>query len=220
MGRFKNNRKYQSIKPKKIIFIFCEGEKTEPLYFEGFKKDLEAKIRRKDVSVLIDGTGCNTLSLVKRANEKLSESPEGYDSKVDEKWLVFDEDTCKGGKFDNAIDKAESDGWKVAYSNECFELWYLLHFSYYNTDTGRDTYYEKLIPKLKDLDPTLQISNWRKDGKKLDEIYNLLKDKQPVAIKNAKKLMASYSGKQKNSPSNQRPSTTVYLLVEALNKLS
>ncbi len=215
MGRLGKKRLHNIRKANKIIFIYCEGGKTEPLYFEGFNKDLENKIRRKQILIVVEGTGRNTQSLVDYAIRKL---PNHYDPEVDEKWLVFDEDTVRGGAFDNAIKKARQNKWKVAYSNECFELWYLLHFSYYDAGSGRNIYYEKVVVELNNIDPTLKIRNWRKDGKSVDRIYDILKAKQSVAIRNAKKLIASYNGK--NIPlSRQKPSTKVHLLVEALNKL-
>ncbi|TWJ56183.1 hypothetical protein CHCC5023_1520 [Bacillus paralicheniformis] len=46
-------------------------------------------------------------------------------------------------------------------------------------------------------------------------MYNLLKSKQSTAIKNAKRLLESYTSQ---NPENNKPSTTVHLLVEELNK--
>ena len=214
MGRFGENREQEVKSEYKKIFIFCEGEKTEPLYFKGFKEELEREIiRRKDAVIVIDGTGFNTLSLVKYATKNL---PKEFDPNMDEKWVVFDEDSVPKGNFDNAIKKAISEGFKVAYSNECFELWYLLHFSYYDVDNGRDADFKNLMVKLKKLDPKIKITNWRKQGKKFDGIYSILKSEQSIAIKRAKILFASYNGEPL---SQQKPSTTVYLLVESLNKL-
>lgn len=212
MGKFDRNRTRNKRLANKIIHIFCEGQSTEPLYFDGFKKSLEEKIRRKNVAIVIKGTGRSTLSLVDYANQEL---PHTYDPKLDEKWVVFDEDTTGRGKFDNSITKAKANNWKVAYSNECFELWYLLHFSYYNADNGRDRYFASLVTKLAPLVP-IKLTNWRKQGKSISGIYDILSSRQSTAINNAKKLLASHA---KKAPSKQRPSSTVHLLVESLNKL-
>ncbi len=216
MGRFGRGRSYDTKTENKTIFIFCEGEQTEPLYFEGFKKDVKKEIRKKSLrraEIIIKGAGRTPLSLVKFANETI----EDYNPDVDEKWLVFDEDTRKGGEFDNTIKKAKADKWKVACSNECFELWYLLHFSYYNTGNRRKAYFKKL-DELAKSNPKLNFRNWEKYGKSFDGMYSALKEKQKTAIKNSKKLIASYRGSNL-PPSNQKPSTKVHLLVESLNKL-
>lgn len=39
--------------PKQTFLIICEGEKTEPNYFDAFKV--------KSAKIIIEGTGCNTL---------------------------------------------------------------------------------------------------------------------------------------------------------------
>jgi len=41
----------------------------------------------------------------------------------------------------------------VAYSNDSFELWYLLHFYYRDTSIMRDKIIDEVIKKLKDLEP-------------------------------------------------------------------
>lgn len=214
MGKFGRNRTRNKRLANKIIYILCEGQKTEPLYFDGFKKSLEQKIRRKNVAIVIKGAGRNTLSLVEYA---IKNPPPGYEQKLDEKWVVFDEDTKERGDFDNAIKKAEANNWQVAYSNECFELWYLLHFSYYNVDNGRDEYFRKLIAELRLCSPPINLTNWRTQGKSISGIYDILSSRQSTAINNAKKLLASHA---KKAPSKQRPSSTVHLLVESLNKLN
>ncbi|MBF0565189.1 MAG: RloB domain-containing protein [Nitrospirae bacterium] len=93
---------------------------------------------------------------------------------------------------------------RIAYSNEAFELWYLLHFAYYNTVMSRNLYKEKLSEKL---DDTYDKSN--------TIMYDILKQKQSVAIRNAAKLLSTYSPP---NPVKDNPSTTVHLLVKLMNK--
>ena len=89
-----------------------------------------------------------------------------------------------------------------AYSIECFELWYLLHFNYYDTGMHRNDYFEKLSQLLK-----------QPYTKNNDNMYNLLKHKTNIAIKNARKLYL----KQYTQPlSEQNPVTLVFELVEKL----
>ena len=118
------NRKDKS---RRWFLIVCEGEKTEPNYFRSFPVDT------KVIKLDIKGEGKNTKSLVEKAIQLKK------DSESDEKdrfWCVFDRD--KNDKnphdaqnFNAAITLTKTNGIKVAYSNDAFEVWYLLHFHYY-----------------------------------------------------------------------------------------
>ncbi|MCY7862910.1 MULTISPECIES: RloB family protein [Bacillus] len=172
------------------FLIVCEGKKTEPRYFESF--------RVRSARVKIVGTGSNTISLVEETIELMK------CNSYDQVWCVFDRDSFKAGNFYTAIQRALKNGIKVAYSNEAFELWYLLHFHYLDTAINRQQYVKKLNDFL-----------GRKYKKNDPNMYNLLKSKQSTAIKNAKRLLESYTSQ---NPENNKPSTTVHLLVEELNK--
>jgi hypothetical protein len=74
-------------------------------------------------------------------------------------WVVFDRDSFAPQSFNNAINKCIQDRPNIdaAWSNEAFELWYLLHLIYF--DNARKDYashkprtkvYE-LIKEFKDL---------------------------------------------------------------------
>ncbi|MDY7008767.1 MAG: RloB family protein [Cyanobacteriota bacterium] len=99
---------------------------------------------------------------------------------------------------------AENNNIKVAYSNEAFEIWYLLHFEYRDTAMSRKDDKKALTEKLN-----------KKYEKNSNTMYEILESKQPQAIKNAEKLFKQYNP---NNPANNNPSTTVHLLVKQLNK--
>ena len=208
------NRKYDARKPYKFIYIFTEGERTEPNYFRSKKKEIAAEIRRKNIKIEIKGRGYNTLSLVDFALEFIErEKIKIDDSKnTDECWVVFDKDNFKQ-HFDNAINKAKTNNLKVAYSNECFEVWYLLHFSFFQSAISRNFYKQKLTDNLRESTNNKKIE-YRKNS---ENIYSIIKNKEKDAIRNAKKLLDSY--KNEKSFLKKNPSTTVYLLVENLNRL-
>jgi hypothetical protein len=225
MGRFFRER-IETRDEFKKIYIFCEGESTEPLYFKGFKQEIEEEIRRKEVAIIIEGTGTDPLSLVDYATKKVQ--GDGIDkNEGDEVWVVFDEDTRKNGDFDNAIHKAEAFNQKegvecsfdVAYSNECFELWFLLHFRYSEAPDGRDNYYSELKNHLNSLIPSLNLTNYKKQGKSIPDLYSALKPLQNTAIKNATHLEKYWKGMRETVCSKQKPITKVHCLVESLNKL-
>lgn len=127
-------RKSNTRKPKQRFLIVCEGEKTEPNYFRYFRVPKEV--------IDVKGVGENPSKLVNSAKE-YAES-EDYD----QVWCVFDRDDWPKQDFNNAIRNAEDQGFKVAYSNEAFELWYVLHFEFLNTGIPRKDYMKKLDKHL------------------------------------------------------------------------
>ena len=92
----------------------------------------------------------------------------------------------------------------VAWSNPCFELWILLHFEFRNTSIDRDDF-SRLLSGKKRLN--------REYDKNIDNLYDLLKDEQIVAIRNAKRLAAENHSVQ---PANSNPGTMVYSLLESV----
>lgn len=113
------------------ILIVCEGTKTEPNYFEAFKR-LNHGTTVYDIEV--KGLGANTTSVVDKAIDLKSKG------NYDRVWAVFDKDSFSDDKFNGAIIKAEKNGICCAWSNEAFELWYLYHFVNRTTGMGRTDY--------------------------------------------------------------------------------
>ena len=95
----------------------------------------------------------------------------------------------------------------MAYSNEAFELWYLLHFDYHNTAISRSTYKKRLTARL-----------GFKYKKKDPNIYEKIEDRQAIAIRNATKLFDEYKGRHR--PAYDNPVTTVHHLVKELLEAS
>ncbi len=190
------NRK---VKSRKWFLIVCEGEKTEPNYFRSFPVDTTV------IKLDIKGEGRNTRSLVEKAIELKNDSE--YDE-TDRFWCVFDRDINGKNSHDAqnlnaAMTLAKNNGIKVAYSNDAFELWYLLHFHFYNTRISRKDY-QNMLTKLLE----------HEYHKNSETIYEELKSKQQDAIKHAKRLLLEYD---RPNPESDNPSTTVHLLVEELN---
>ncbi|MCC3598682.1 MULTISPECIES: RloB family protein [unclassified Microcoleus] len=189
----------RKVKNRRWFLIVCEGEKTEPNYFRSFAVDT------KVIKLDIKGEGKNTRSLVEKAIELKNDSE--YDES-DRFWCVFDRDingknSNDAQNFNAAMTLAKNNGIKVAYSNDAFELWYLLHFHFYNTGISRKDY-QNMLTKL--LGYEYQQNS--------ETIYEELKNKQQDAIKHAKRLLMEYD---RPNPESDNPSTTVHLLVEELN---
>lgn len=189
----KNKQNKKREKPR--ILIVCEGERTEPLYFEAFKP----------ANIIVRGTGFNTDSLVKKAISLRDDDALGFD----QVWCVFDKDSFPSSNFNKAFELARMNNIRIAHSNEAFELWYILHFNYLDTGITREQYNEKLNKELSKITGCKYTKN---DSR----MYDNLLQRQPLAIKRAKKLMEKYE--PNHDPNGDKPSTTVHLLVEELNK--
>lgn len=186
------------------FLILCEGQ-TEKEYFDSF--DLSTK----DV-VCINCKGCSKQRLIDECDKRV-EKYKQQGKEFDQIWCVFDMDVHKGeneyAEFDNAIISGTKKGYKIAYSNDAFELWFYLHFQLPSQANHRTFYYSKLSNYLG--------YNYEKEGKTLEKCktnYDLLKDKQEKAIKNAKQLLDRHG---EIAYHKRNPGTTVHHLVETLN---
>ena len=212
-------RRKVNCKPvRKRFLIICEGTETEPNYFESFQK-----IGRdtQKVTIQIIPEGAVGITIVERA-KKRKEQDGSYGK--DEVWCVFDRDAKKENNnqqnFNYAIRLAVENELNLAISNDAFELWYLLHYEYYQSETHRSDLKEMLSSKTR---------LGEKYEKNCEDMYEKLLDKQANAIKYAKKLLSSYGIDPDNLDNlpleertrihNQNPSTTVYKLVEKLNEV-
>ena len=190
------DRRVETRELRQRFLIVCEGEKTEPRYFESFH------LNRRVVPVDIRGLGADPLRLVRKAEQVRTE--EEYTEEYDQVWVVFDCDDFASGDINRAVQHARQSGIRVAYSNQAFELWYLLHFNYHNTAVPRRDYVEKL--------GALLGHPYAKNNAK---IYRELESRQSVALANARRLLAQYAPP---NPAADDPSTTVHELVEQLNR--
>ena len=192
-ARTSKQRPFDAREVKERFLIVCEGKKTEPLYFEGFR------VPGRVLEVV--GTGYNTTSLVDQAIRLRQEETQDYD----QCWCVFDRDSFSANTFNSAIQKAEAAGFRVAYTNEAFELWYLLHFDDHQSALSRHQYEAMLTQRLG--------HPYRKSSKTM---YQELEGQQEQAIRRAEALLAEYG--EAHKPQQDNPCTTVHLLVQELRK--
>ena len=205
MKRYERTEKSRptNTRNKRVYFlIVCEGEKTEPKYF----KAIENELPQGTIELEIAGTGRNTIGLVNYTIEQRNKANRKYD----QVWAVFDKDDFPDANFNSAIFKAEANGIKCAWTNEAFELWFMLHFQYVDTGMSRDEYKKFIEREL-----TSKIGNVYKYKKNAPDTYVLLKKYGNLtqAIVRAKKLKAQYTDQ---CYANHNPCTCVYELIEAL----
>lgn len=188
------------------FLIVCEGEKTEPNYFKSFPK----KVGKFICDVEFEGGGISTQKVVEKAIELRDKSKQKYDRV----WAVFDKDSFTPNSFNSAILKAKANNISCAWSNEAFELWYLLHF--HNRVTAmRRAEYEKAIEEAinERLGKNRKQFKYKKNDTGMYLLINRIGD-QTSAIKWAKDLSKSIDGEQF---ANYNPQTMVFKLVEELN---
>lgn len=115
------------IRPERYLIV-TEGTKTEPYYFESFRKRINAGYHGEYVTLRVCGMGDNTVSLFERARAIAIADPDGFT----QVWVVYDKDSFPFRDF-NAVEErcasASDKGtvYRAAWTNEAFELWYILH---------------------------------------------------------------------------------------------
>ena len=202
-------------RPKgRYYLIVCEGTKTEPNYFESIRTLLSGGEGDK---IVVVGAQDNTLGLVERAKEEIalrnrSDNPPYYHV-----WLVFDRDGFPPDDFDNAILMAKSEDakfgkdekalqphWHAAWSNEAFELWYLLHFQENVGGCISRDRYKRMLSEHLGFEYQKNASN----------MFQILLPRLQVAIDRAQRAYERWSD---DVPFHARnPATAVYKLVSNL----
>ena len=207
----KKQRKAKRIPEPASYFIGSEGTKTEVLYFKWIADRLKEQYsgfqgRIAVPSFHIQGVGSSNLRLLDDIEEYLKNDPILYENV----WAVFDKDDVPLAYFDNAISVAANKGWHTAWSNDSFELWYLLHFEFLQSGITREQYKQKLTAHCQ----KIGIAKYEKNDPQLIEaLYPL----SSIAIKNAYRLEKNYDDW---IPSSKRlPCTTVHRLVQELMDL-
>ncbi len=195
-------------------YIFCEGQQTEPQYFAGFKRLIEENpIYKGMVLIEIEPCQAETMRVISKAEEYVRKN------KIEKGqiWCVYDKDSFPAEHFNGVEERANSLNkdkldlqYHVAWSNECIEFWFLLHFAYYTSNNHRTEYISFLNDKFK----KLGIGKYQKNMKDIFEILMEYGDYR-LAIRYARKIMKEGEGK---TPAEIAPGTKVYELVEELLK--
>jgi hypothetical protein len=203
------SRKPRQIFPERHLFV-SEGSKTEPKYIDGIITKICEKLgepARNQFKTIGDGS-C-TLTLLERAEHYQKNDSDGFQHV----WVIFDKDDFPPDAFDNTVgrckalnERNEKRGvdlvFHAIWSNQCVELWFLLHYLYLDSDIPRNEYCNKLSTLI-----------GRKYVKNDDCTFKTLLPKLNTAIKHAKRLMNSYS--EDTPPSGRTPCTNFYELVTA-----
>lgn len=211
--RKKRRQEYLEMKEFRY-YIFCEGEQTEPLYFNGFKKLIEDNpIYRDMVLIQIEPCGAETMRVISQAERYVKDNH----IEKGQIWCVYDKDSFPAKNFNGVVNRSESLNrenpllqYHTAWSNECIEFWFLLHFAYYTSNNHRTEYISFLNDKYRELG----IGKYQKNNSATFDIL-MNKGNPKLASRYARRII----GEHKNlSPADIAPGTKVYELVEELAK--
>jgi hypothetical protein len=196
---------HKKIQPEYHLIV-TEGTDTEPAYF-GVMKDIINSTYSDRIQIGIYGAGDNTLNLFQKAKQLAASSANGYKHV----WVVYDTDDFPADHINKTAELCISESteetiYHAIWSNQCIELWFLLHFSFMQSDLHRAAY----LPKLTEILTVLGLGEYKKNR---TDMYQILFPYMEAAIVNAKKLDQINTGKL---PSASAPGTKVYELIEKL----
>lgn len=184
----KQRRKEYLEKKEHRYYIFCEGEQTEPLYFEGFRRLIEENpIYRGMVLIEIEPCAAETMRVIGMAERYVRKN--GIDR--GQIWCVYDKDSFPAKDFNGVAERVERLNlenqtlqYHAAWSNECIEFWFLLHFAYYTSDNHRSEFVRFLNDKFREFG----IEKYQKNRK---DIFHILEEKGSprLAIRYAKRII-------------------------------
>lgn len=191
--------KNRTIKEVKWLIV-CEGERTEPNYFYGLENFYKNKFKNIPMKFQVEGLGENTVSLVNKAIKIVDKSSVKYE-KV---FVVFDKDSFSKESFHQAIDLCNQNKFFPIWSNECFEIWYMLHFDFHQAKLSRNKYSYILSNKL-----------GFKYTKNNEKMFSVLADKMSFAFENCNKLSNIHNG---STPSDSNQFSNMNIFIEEFDR--
>lgn len=200
------NRTSQNRNSYPLILIICESRETEPNYFKALCEYYKLTSVR-----IMNGVKGDSHSALKAALRKIERDKIKFDE-YDEIWFVFDhEDESRHQIYEKTIKECEEKKIKVAWSNPCFELWFLLHFV--KTD--------KPLPNYKAVEKELSKSSRLLEYSKEDKtIFKRIHEKTQDAINNSEGLWQHQNNQFNNESCCPNPRTCVHHLILTLQKIN
>ena len=195
----------QMISPEYHLIV-SEGTDTEPMYFRSIKDIVESKYRGR-IFLDISGKGENTVNLFNHAVNDVVNSNIVYKHV----WLIYDKDDFPSEHFDKTAELCESAGseetaYHAIWSNQCIELWFLLHFMFLQADLHRNEYWPKLTEQLN----AIGKGDYTKNR---SDMFEILRPYMDDAVRNAIKLQEINQGR---TPTRSAPGTKMHLLIDSL----
>ncbi|PID44169.1 MAG: CRISPR-associated protein [Proteobacteria bacterium] len=196
-------RKAPKREPYDRVLIVCEGEKTEPVYFQ----DLRNHYGLSTANIAITpADGSDPVSVVKHA-KKLQKDESKQGERFDKVYCVFDRD--EHTNFDAASDQLNANHILPARSWPCFEFWLSLHFEY-----QRSPFYPAHGKTAAQLCQSSLAAKLPAYTKGMQGIFDELLPSLDTGIQNATRAQ-----RDAEETGEQNPSTEVHELVEYLRSL-
>lgn len=208
-------RRPSRLKPLKTLKIFCEGEKTEPGYLNGYIATLQNDSRKTVIEV--QKTKKNTAVQLVEEAIKAKKSPEAMED--DEFWVVCDREAktkYSDGLHAKAFDMAEKAGIEIALCNVCFEYWLLLHF----IETDAPFYSFEDLVKRSSLNNEIVKLHGKDYDKSSPAIFNIVKDRITEARARGFRLNSrgkSSAAQGRDKPYHINPYVGVVELLDAID---
>ena len=205
---FHKKRKARTVAKKRIerkaVLIALEDTKSSKYYFSALLKD--KGFRGKVIIATHKGT--NPKKVLEALRKHKEKNP---NDKFEKEWIVIDKDDWTKEEFKGTIETTRQTNICVAFSNEAYELWILLHFEKVSAHTNRTDLNSKL-------NQYFEAKFGKSYSKSSQDVYKLIIGLQNEAIKNAENLIKMHirdHGKLK--PYEQNPLTMIHQLVTCLN---
>ncbi len=188
----------------KAVLIALEDTKSSKYYFEKLIRDkgFTGQI------VFAKHIGTNP----KKVLEALAKyKKENKKTKFEKEWIVIDKDDWSRDEFLGVMETARQKNICVAFSNESYELWILLHFERITAYTSRENLNRKINHYF--------LERFGVEySKSSQDIYAFIIGLQKEAIKNAEYLFERCMRDEGEiRPFDKNPLTMVHELVKCLN---
>ena len=204
MSRHSLSRRRPTRDPRKRFVLLCEGQNTEPHYFNAVKELYADALVDIEIEGGVGVPETIARSAAKRSRALAKEAKSSFQEN-DEVWAVFDRD--EHPNFDRAVDICRGAGVRVARSNPCFELWLVLHFGGYDKP-GKAKDVQKHLRTLCD-------EYGRSNGKRVNCAPILSKIQEAE-----KRAQSQLKARERDGKAFSAPSTTVGVLTEAIRLAS
>lgn len=208
MSIYRGKKQHRPAHPK--IYVWSHTKKAEIEYFQDFKNHLQTSLLMPQKNIL--WTPQQLIEEIIKWKTINIHEDDG-----DQVWCIFDIDDFYKKEKDNlmtAVQNAIKNNIKIAYTNECFELWILLHFQKPTSAIIRGVSIEK---KINTNFKKYKLGRFIKNQK----VFDALLPFQNIAIRNAKSILPEYNRINWNKMMSEKgnPSTSVHFLVGEINKL-
>ncbi len=202
---YRGNKLHRKVHPK--IFVWSHTEKAEIEYFQDFKNHLCTPLLMPKREICWTPQAL-LVKLIDWKNNNINELDN------DQVWCIFDvDDFYKKNKIElmRAINNARKNNIRIAFANECFELWILLHFMKPTSPISRgNNIQQKIQTKFKKHALGTFVKN--------QKVFNTLIPFMSTAVSNSKQIVPEYGCIDWEEKLSERgnPSTSIHFLVEEI----